>query len=269
MPLCVTGMHRSGTSMIVRLLNLCGLDLGPPRDLLPPAPDNPEGFWENRSFVRLNDAVLKHLGARWDLPPLDDPPGWEDEPSLDSLHSRACRLVRCFRGREPWGWKDPRNCLTLPFWRRVLPEMKVLICLRNPVAVAESLWARDGMSFAQSFDLWLTCNRRALAAAPPDRVVTHYHSYFHDPRAELRRVLGRLGIGVAPGRLEQACAAVNPSLVHHHMGVEDLVAAGGSPDLVDCYLALCAQAGLTRAGAARVPGVPGPAGEVLAWNHPR
>ncbi len=27
--ICIIGMHRSGTSMVARLLNLCGLDLGP------------------------------------------------------------------------------------------------------------------------------------------------------------------------------------------------------------------------------------------------
>ena len=33
---CIIGMHRSGTSMVVRLLNLCGLDLGPPEQFMPP-----------------------------------------------------------------------------------------------------------------------------------------------------------------------------------------------------------------------------------------
>jgi hypothetical protein len=270
MPLCVAGMHRSGTSLVVRLLNLCGLYLGPPRDLLPPAPDNPEGFWENRAFLRLNDAVLKHLGARWDLPPLGAAAGWETEPSLDPLYHRACRLAERFRDHEPWGWKDPRNCLTLPFWNRVLPGTKVLVCVRNPLAVAESLWARDGLSFAQSFDLWLTYNRRVLAVVPPaDRVVTHYDSYFHDPRAEVLRVLGRLGIGTSAGRLGLACAAVNPALVHHRMSVDDLVAAGGSPDLVDCYLALCAQAGFPQGPPSRSLGEREPAPGILARSHPR
>jgi hypothetical protein len=247
MPLCVAGMHRSGTSMIVRLLNLCGLHLGPPKDLLPAAPDNPEGFWEHKAFVQLNDAVLKQRGGRWDQPPPDEAAGWEMEPSLDGLAARASRLVRRFRGREPWGWKDPRNCLTLPFWKRVLPGMKVLICLRHPVAVAESLWARSGMSFGQSFDLWLTCNRRVLAAAPPDDcVVTHYDCYFHDPRAELQRVLRLLGIDATAHQLDQACAAVNPSLLHHRPTPADLAAAGGSVELVECYRALCAQAELAR-----------------------
>src|SRR6185312_7034486 len=59
MPLCIAGMHRSGTSMVTRLLNLCGLEIGRQSDLLRPRSSNPEGFWENRRFIRINDAVLR------------------------------------------------------------------------------------------------------------------------------------------------------------------------------------------------------------------
>ena len=37
MTICIAGMHRSGTSMITRLLNLCGLYLGPKTELSPAA----------------------------------------------------------------------------------------------------------------------------------------------------------------------------------------------------------------------------------------
>ena len=66
---CITGAHRSGTSMVARLLHACGLDLGPESDLMPPAPDNPDGFWENLSFVAMNDELLNELGGAWDWPP--------------------------------------------------------------------------------------------------------------------------------------------------------------------------------------------------------
>ncbi len=42
--ICVAGMHRSGTSMVARMLNLCGVHLGEQKELLPAASDNPEGF---------------------------------------------------------------------------------------------------------------------------------------------------------------------------------------------------------------------------------
>jgi hypothetical protein len=229
--------------MITSLLHHCGLDLGPHEDLLPPAADNPEGFWESRSFLKVNEAILRTCGGHWDRPPQTDAPGWEDEPALARFRSQARNLARRFRGREPWGWKDPRNCLTLPLWRSAIPEMKVLICVRNPLAVAESLRARNGKSRTDAFNLWLTYNQRVLTSAPAgERLVTHCETYFHDAHTELRRVLKWFGMRTTAERLEHACGRINPSLVHHRVTVDELVEAGASTELVRCYLALCEEA---------------------------
>ena len=230
--------------MITSLLHACGLDLGPKKDFLPPAPNNPLGFWESRSFLRLNNAILKQLGGRWDHPPRMVA-GWEDEPSLQPLCKKASALLRRFEGCEPWGWKDPRNCLTLPLWRKLLPDANVLICVRNPLAVAESLWLRNEIAYADSFDLWLTYNRRVLAAAPIEcRLVTHCEMYLRDPHAELCRVLQWAGLDVAEDKVEHACQRIAPSLMHHRMTLADLVDAGASADLLRCYQDLCDEARL-------------------------
>jgi hypothetical protein len=245
MPLCIAGMHRSGTSMIASLLHTCGLDLGPKKDFLPPAPNNPEGFWESRSFLRLNDAILKELGGSWDHPPRMDVAGWENEPRLHPLRKRAGELARRFAGREPWGWKDPRNCLTLPLWRKLLPKMKVLICVRNPLAVAESLRLRNGISYADSLELWLTYNRCVLAAVPAEsRLVTHCDTYLRDPSAELRRVLHWSGLSATEERMEQACQRIAPSLLHHRPTMDDLVDAHTSAAVWRCYRDLCEESAL-------------------------
>src|ERR1700730_3368996 len=69
---CIAGAHRSGTSMLTRLLHACGLHLGPKDQLMSPQADNPEGFWEHLGFVALNDQLLSELGGAWDLPPKAD-----------------------------------------------------------------------------------------------------------------------------------------------------------------------------------------------------
>ena len=68
-PVAIVGMHRSGTSMVAKLLQQAGLNLGEEADLMPPAAENPEGFYEHLEFVRLNDEVLNIAGAGWDCPP--------------------------------------------------------------------------------------------------------------------------------------------------------------------------------------------------------
>ena len=73
--LLVVGMHRSGTSALTRVINLHGAFLG--RELLPPAPENESGFWENRAIFALHERWLAELGRSWyDSRPL--PPDWKD-----------------------------------------------------------------------------------------------------------------------------------------------------------------------------------------------
>ena len=75
-PVCITGMHRSGTSMVASVLAACGVFLGPEEELRRPAPDNLAGYWENSDFVRLNKDLIAEFGGHWSDPP-DYPDGWE------------------------------------------------------------------------------------------------------------------------------------------------------------------------------------------------
>ena len=86
----IVGMHRSGTSMVAKLLQQAGLNLGDETDLMPPAEENPEGFYEHLEFVRLNDEVLNVAGAGWDCPPAAGF-DWDDE-ALDPFRERARQL---------------------------------------------------------------------------------------------------------------------------------------------------------------------------------
>jgi len=71
-------------------------------DLMPPAPDNPDGFWENLSFVAMNDELLNELGGAWDLPPRATRFA---EKRFDAVRARARLLASAFRQSKVWGWK--------------------------------------------------------------------------------------------------------------------------------------------------------------------
>lgn len=132
--ICVAGMPRSGTSLVTQMLYRCGLNLGPREQLMLPSSNNTDGFWENLRFVRLNERLLTANGGTWFAPPATLRP-------TEQLTAEAKSIVAQFQGREPWGWKDPRNSLTLPFWKTLLPSMKVLVCVRHPAETASSLVA--------------------------------------------------------------------------------------------------------------------------------
>ena len=66
---CTLGMHRSGTSLVSRVLNVLGVYLGPEEHLMRPSSDNPTGHWESRPIKEINDEILSILGGSWSEPP--------------------------------------------------------------------------------------------------------------------------------------------------------------------------------------------------------
>jgi 2-polyprenyl-3-methyl-5-hydroxy-6-metoxy-1,4-benzoquinol methylase len=198
-------MHRSGTSLVARVLNECGLYLGSGDELIKPNDDNRERFWENGDFTDLNDALLAAFGGAWDRPPeLRD--GWEELEELEPLRRRASELVARFEDASAWGWTDPRNALTLRFWRRIVPDLTVVGCVRHPIEVAVSLGTGNGLSRADAFQLWLTYNRRLVEATPLSELeVVHYDRLF-DCAEDTVRELAR-AVGLAPSDAEVARAA--------------------------------------------------------------
>jgi hypothetical protein len=240
-------MHRSGTSMVARLLHASGLFLGPTQEFMPPSPANPEGYWENRNFVKINERILAQFGGWWgELPSF--PAHWEFAPEVDSLFGEAEALVGQFRDHQYWGWKDPRNSVTIPFWRRVIPDLRVVICVRSPSEVVHSLFARNDLPATLTrtslFRLWLIYYRQLLSAIPPThRIVTHYQSYFQDARAEAQRVSVWLGLQASDEIVDRACTHVSAGLRHHQVMTAELLSEDVPEEVLHLYLSLCAEAG--------------------------
>ena len=217
---CIAGAHRSGTSMVARLLHNCGLYLGPDSELVPGRADNPDGFWGNRWFVALNDEVLNELGGAWDLPPKAEEVF--NNRRLDPLRVKAQLLIEEFGSASVWGWKDPRNCLTLPFWRDLLPELKALVIVRNPLEVAYSLRNRnEDISYSFGLRLWEIYNRRLIETTKAKRrLVIEYDAFFKNAESELRRITCFAGLPDAD--VKSGAALVKRGRRHAHFTIEQL-----------------------------------------------
>src|SRR6266487_2008485 len=228
--------------MVTRFLHRCGLELGPESDLMPPQADNPEGFWEHLGFVALNDKLLAALGGAWDLPPRPDESF--TGPQLNPLRLKARLLIERFESARVWGWKDPRNSLTLPFWQDLLPGLKTLIVVRNPLEVAYSMRERNGTSFSLGLRLWEIYNRRLLEIAnEQQRLVTHYDLFFDDAETEFRRIAEFIGLPDAEAH--NAAALVKKRRRHTHFTVEHLIDARVAPGVIELYRALIGEASAT------------------------
>ncbi|MEO8394377.1 MAG: sulfotransferase [Chloroflexota bacterium] len=126
-------MHRSGTSLLANWLQRCDLHIGD--DLVSASVGNTLGHFENVAFLRFHRAVLKENGVKGFAAhlPLKIPP---------EKYALAREIVAHESVSPQWGWKDPRTCLFLPFWKEILPEARFLCVYRHPAAVADSLRRR-------------------------------------------------------------------------------------------------------------------------------
>ena len=210
-PVVVLGMHRSGTSVVSRVINLLGLPLCRDDDLIS-GQDNPTGYWESGSLVKFNDRLLKMFGGSWVFPPQLSR-NWENAPRVAASRGEGARVFRRVYPSEEWVWKDPRACLTLPFWRTVWRESPVVLFVsREPVEIYLSLRKRDGLGKAHSIALWERYTRSALLAAHGLPMVTiSYDQLMQDPSgtiATLREDLARIGV-MTCGNVDVAAQCVN------------------------------------------------------------
>jgi GT2 family glycosyltransferase len=240
----VGGMHRSGTSMTAHLLHVMGVYLGDEADLTPVGPDNPDGRWEHPALVEINDEILHGFGGGWDLP-VELPDGWVYDRSLAPLRERAHHVIRQLEGRETWGWADPRNSLTLPFWRVLAPQIKVVICLRHPLEVALSLQRRGMFSYSLSMELWRIYNERILACTDPsERLVTAYDQYFDNGVHELARLAEFVGLPTSNEVVTTALTSVRTNRRHWRLELAELREANVAAEVIALYRELRREAGM-------------------------
>src|SRR5262249_36762878 len=161
-------------------------------------------------------------------------------------------LLERFDSTGIWGWKDPRNSLTLPFWQNLLPDMKTLVMVRNPMEVAHSMKERNGTSYSFGLRLWEIYNRRLIeGAGESNRLFTHYDLFFEDPEKELQRIAS-FG-GLPDTKIPAAAKLVATRRRHTHFSIDQLIDAGVSEEVIDLYRALIAEASNGRKAKASKP----------------
>src|SRR5262249_25264262 len=140
-PVVVTGMHRSGTSLVASIVSALSMNMGP--ELLPADSNNARGYFEDVEFLELQRTILSECcdgndGGHPDW-------GWTENNTLDpnrvrAFRPRAADLV-ARRSQTPgvWGWKDPRSSLLLDFWDALLDGARYILVYRYPWDVADSM----------------------------------------------------------------------------------------------------------------------------------
>ena len=211
MKVIITGMHRSGTSMVAGLLKKCGLYLG--ENLISGLRDNPRGHFEDREFVAINDRILSQNGGSWSNPPT------RTLIITPLLVNRIQKFLSKWPKDKIVGWKDPRACITLPIWKKALKAeaLKVIIVRRPWPEIALSLEQRNGFSYEKSIELIKNYLERLEENVRGTAYInTFYHSYFTDWRSELEHLCFFLGLHL-PDDVSQIESFIDSNLWHHRV----------------------------------------------------
>jgi hypothetical protein len=237
MAICILGMHRSGTSVTARAINLLGAYLGEEKDLMPYTTENPEGFWERLDIYDLQERILHTMKTTWDtMVPLSDM--WHLSPEIQPYRNELVELIeRNFINHQLWAWKDPRTSILLPLWKDVLDELGIkLSCIfvvRNPLDIAKSIKKRNSFSYSKSFGIWFNYTITALVGITDIQTVfVSYDRFLSKWEFELGRCANGFNIEWPPKDAElkeKMNSFIRPDLRHSFSSVDDLQ---NTPELV-------------------------------------
>lgn len=234
----VLGPHRSGTSVAAAGVAALGADLR--LDALYANDENAKGFFEHPAIIAFDDRALSRIGTAWDDPACNGAARLAAaglaEGRLDDLIADGAALVRDIFGDAPLAAvKDPRMCLLLPLWARILgqagyaaPDVLQLHVARDPYETARSQMLRQaatpdfydiGRDMAEGAALWLAHAGQALDAATlpglagGPAVMVRHADLLARPADTLDRIAHGLGLSVDPdARARFAADFVDPRL---------------------------------------------------------
>lgn len=200
-------MHRSGTSLVCQLLFEAGAGFGNPDRFLPSDRWNSRGYFELRSIIDMNSKLITGLPRTASPFSAALSQGlYMLKPPQSRIDRRAAALAGEISGLgvscSDLTVKDPRFCLTLGAWLKYTEIDRIVICLRHPMQVADSLRRRQHVPRSVALRFWAYHIRALLNHAPLEKC-----GFFDvdkliagNGREEFGRVLEFLGMPVDRAR---------------------------------------------------------------------
>ena len=230
----VLGMHKSGTTLVAKMLHASGINMGE-------SIDESADYSAGNHYERQSTADINHLLLEGCLTPpsrlfgfartTDSGPHY---PSLSRVRAlpNAVRpdderrmedvIASCSRQHQDWGFKDPRTCLTYPLWRSRLGPHRVIAVYRGirPVLShyrVNGLGQVDVWRSHQVLTTWMRYNEEIVRACRQPGVpslVVRYERLMDDERERQRlaafvgRPLADVRTNASPARDREAIALV-------------------------------------------------------------
>lgn len=143
-PIFVTGIERSGSSIVAKIIHHCGGFTGGASEM-----------YENFQVKKLLDFYYDSMGAdrrgQWPLPSMERIkilPMWKNQ--IESV-----LLKESYHGMTPWMLKGSRICQTWPLWHATFPNAKWVIVRRRTGDIIDSCLKTGYMNAFQDKEGWL------------------------------------------------------------------------------------------------------------------
>ncbi len=206
-PLAITGMHRSGTSLLSQYLYECGLSIG--KELLDGgivSGNSRGGHHEDREFVEFHEKILRanrssiFITQEKKLPLKITP----------RLRRSAEDLIDARKNWSQWGWKDPRTTLFLDFWAAANKNIKFIFIFREPLQVVNSLIRRgkDDIVLRKpvvALQAWRVYNKQILSFLKRNKersILFDVEDFIENPTALIPALVNRFHIKVSTVELD-------------------------------------------------------------------
>lgn len=228
----VLGIYRSGTSAITKSLGTMGVRLPDPSKVCYNT-FNEKGSWEDPDFCVLDGNLIKTLSLREErireIISLNE----EEVDFLceQEVFKKASHLVlEKVRESIPFGIKDPKFCVLLPFWKKVFKECDVrasfVIALRNPLSVVASIDASQKLLGEQeqekSFWVWISYMISCLEQTEgAESLLVDYDQLVQDPVYQVKRIAHAFQLEIDERALQIYSEDFIASSLRHFHGEEN------------------------------------------------
>lgn len=259
-PIVILGMHRSGTTLITKILEQLGLFVGTKKEI------NNESLF----FFYINNWIFDLCTATDTMPHnlRYVNPACKQVIEESLAHFVQSNKRKLYLGNYaskykdiraidfPYGWKEPKMSFTMDFWKAVFPNAKIIHVYRNPIDVAQSYMERDTpikgnfswtwkkklkrdflithkfhgnfriTSIEAGYEVWKEYVEKALSLKNDfdDYIMIQYEDFLSNPKTMLNNLLlPYCNLTPSNTEIEKAIAPINKSRAYSFLDNEVLL----------------------------------------------
>lgn len=207
----VLGMHKSGTTLITKILHESGIFMGPFKEK--------GDYYKGEDCERLDIFhVISDMLSSHNLHSLDTTPPFGEDKIKENVKRIAEIVQESDSQFENWGFKNPRTAFVYDYIKKILGEHK-LICIYRDLKNVVSHYTRSKFfNIVKAITAWKEYNKKMIAIlnnSNSDCIVLKFEKLLEEDR-EFKRFEDFVGIKLKDTRIKGK--RKNTSIIKNKIG---------------------------------------------------